>query len=209
MLEPSCSSAGPLHQSLLGWGPQGRGVTSGDTRVEGLPLAPGVDYEPEKRVTVRGTPLPRSPLVDEVTLSSLDLSSFEGSTVGNCHVVLLWWPRRATAKTQEVPMSFSGSKSALEQILGKEKRETLLSNSEFSKILLSRRRLRRAWQRANYPPDSPGRNLARIRLTTPKPTENSLQTCLWLQPGLLVRSLRAFTAQCLPWSNRQIRAGGT
>ena len=50
-------------------------------------------------------------------------------------------------------MSFSGSKSALEQILGKEKRETLLSNSEFSKILLSRRRLRRAWQRANYPPN--------------------------------------------------------
>lgn len=163
----------------------------------------------QKKEWLSEAPPPRSPLVDEVTLSSLDLSSFEGSTVGNCHVVLLWWPRRATAKTQEVPMSFSGSKSALEQILGKEKRETLLSNSEFSKILLSRRRLRRAWQRANYPPDSPGRNLARIRLTTPKPTENSLQTCLWLQPGLLVRSLRAFTAQCLPWSNRQIRAGGT
>ena len=45
MLKPSCSSTGLLHQSLLGWGPQGRGVTSGDTRVEGLPLAPGVDLE--------------------------------------------------------------------------------------------------------------------------------------------------------------------
>lgn len=58
-----CSSPAapaPARSISLCWdgGSQGRGVTSGETRVEDLPLAPGVDLEPEKRVTVRAPPPP-------------------------------------------------------------------------------------------------------------------------------------------------------
>ena len=52
-----------------------------------------------KKSDCQSTPSPSPRPSWTRSLSSLDLSSFGGFPVGNCHVMWLWWPRRATAKT--------------------------------------------------------------------------------------------------------------